>query len=332
MDAQTHRGDLYPDIPPYEQGMLPLSGGHVMYWEQSGNPDGIPVVFLHGGPGAGASSAHRRFFDPRCYRIILYDQRGAGRSRPAAGVADNTTGHLIDDLEALRRRLRVERWLVFGGSWGSTLALTYGIAHGERCLGFVLRGIFLGRRRDVTWFLQGMGMVFPEAWRAFAGHLPPDERDDLLGAYHRRLTDADPAVHLPAAWAWSSYENACSRLVPALWERPPRTTGGDAAALGLARLEAHYMVHDMFLPEGFLMDNVDRLRGIPATIVHGRYDMVCPIAEADELASAWPEAAYVIVPDAGHSVMEPGIRSALVGATEAFKFTYDFNHDFMKFG
>ncbi len=317
MDAHSERYDLFPQIKAFDHGMLALDPCHEMYWEQSGNPDGEPVVFLHGGPGAGAGMVHRRFFDPRHYRIIIFDQRGAGRSRPFAELRDNTTGHLIEDIDTLRRHLGVERWLVFGGSWGATLALAYGIQRPEHCTGFVLRGIFLCRKRERDWFLYGMRAVFPEAWREFSGFLPEGERGDLLDGYHRRLTDADPAVHMPAARAWSRYENTCSTLLP----KAEGAVGGgvDRAALSLARIEAHYFRHDMFVDEDFLLDNVGGLRKIPAVIIQGRYDIVCPAVTADELARAWPEAEYVIVSDAGHSAMEPGIRSALVGATEKFK-------------
>lgn len=313
----TARSELYPDIEPYESGYIALGGGHEMYWEQCGNPEGVPVVFLHGGPGAGSTRTHRRFFDPEHYRIVLFDQRGAGRSRPLGALVENTTPHLVADIERLRAHLGIGRWLVFGGSWGSTLALAYGITHPECCAGFVLRGIFLCRRDEIDWFLYGMRTVFPEAWRGFAGFLPEAERSDLLGHYHRRLIDPDPAIHMPAARVWSGYEGACSTLLPS-----PETVAAfadDQVALGLARIEAHYFVNDIFLPQNHLLANVGALRGIPCIIVQGRYDMVCPIATADELARAWPEAEYVIVPDAGHSAMEPGIRAALVRATEAFK-------------
>jgi proline iminopeptidase len=311
------RTELYPDIEPYESGHIALGGGQDMYWEQCGNPKGAPVVFLHGGPGAGSTRTHRRFFDPAHYRIVLFDQRGAGRSRPLGALQDNTTPHLVADIERLREHLGIGRWIVFGGSWGSTLALAYGIAHPERCAGFVLRGIFLCRRQEIDWFLYGMRTVFPEAWRSFAGFLPEAERGDLLANFHRRLIDSDPAIHMPAARVWSGYEGACSTLLPS-----PETVAAfadDQVALGLARIEAHYFVNDIFLPPNHLLANVGRMREIPCTIVQGRYDMVCPIATADELARAWPEAEYVIVPDAGHSAMEPGIRAALVRATETFK-------------
>ncbi len=311
------RRELYPDIDPYETGELALGGPHVMYWEQSGNPKGAPVLFLHGGPGAGATAAHRRFFDPEHYRIVIFDQRGSGRSRPLGELADNTTHHLIADIETLRQRLGIERWLVFGGSWGSTLALAYAQAHADRCQGLVLRGIFLCRRQEIDWFLYGLRTVFPEPWHAFAGHLPAGERADLLGNYHRRLIDPDPAIHLPAARAWSTYEGSCSTLMPS-----PETVaafGSDRMALGLARIEAHYFMNHIFMAEGALLSHIGRIRHLPTVIVQGRYDMVCPIATADDLVRAWPEAEYIVVPDAGHSAMEPGTRAALVAATEKMK-------------
>ena len=310
------REQLYPPIEPYQTGRLRLDDIHTMYWEQSGNPDGVPVVFLHGGPGAGATPVHLRFFDPRRYRIVVFDQRGAGRSTPVGELRRNTTPYLIADMERLRTELGIERWLVFGGSWGSTLALAYGEVHPERCLGFVLRGIFLARPHEIEWFLYGLRNVFPEAWRKFVTPIPEAERDDLLAAFHRRLTDPDPQVHLAAARAWSTYEGSCSTLVPS-----PETVAafGEAnMAFGLARIETHYFVEDDFLREGRLLRDLARIRHLPATIVQGRYDMICPIVTADELARAWPEAEYVIVPDAGHSALDPGIRAALVRSTESF--------------
>ena len=311
------RNALYPEIEPYAGGMLDLDGLHKMYWEQCGNPQGEPILFLHGGPGAGAAPAHRRFFDPVHYRIVIYDQRGAGRSTPLGELKDNTTPQLVADIEALRRHLGIERWLIFGGSWGSTLALAYGEAHPERCCGFILRGIFLCRRSEIDWFLYGLRTLFPEAWHTFAGMIPRDERGDLLAAYYRQLTDPDPRIHLPAARAWSTYEGACSTLLPS-----PETVAyfaSDGVALGLARIEAHYFSHDIFLPENALLANLHRIRHIPAVIVQGRYDAVCPIVTADEVHEAWPEAEYIIVPDAGHSAWEPGICARLVKATEALK-------------
>jgi len=311
------RVDLYPAIEPYETGMLPVDGRHRLYWEECGNPRGVPVVFIHGGPGAGSTPAHRRFFDPAFYRIVIYDQRGAGRSTPHGDLTDNTTPHLVEDLEALRAHRNIDDWIVFGGSWGSTLAIAYAEAHPARCRALVLRGIFLCRPSEIDWFLYGLRTVFPEPWRTFAGYLPEAERGDILGNYHRRLTDPDPAVHMPAARAWSIYEGSCSTLLPS-----PETVsafGEDRVALGLARIEAHYFRNDIFLPLNALLDRAHRLRGIPGTIVQGRYDMVCPIVTADDLAQAWPEADYQIIPDAGHSAMEPGIRAALVAAMERLK-------------
>ncbi len=316
-DNAMTRTDLYPPIEPTEAGTLPLTGGHTMYWETMGNPQGQPVVFLHGGPGAGAAPDHRRFFDPERYRIVVYDQRGAGRSAPLGEIAHNSTPDLIDDLERLREHLGIDAWVIFGGSWGSTLALAYAEAHPERTRALVLRGIFLCRPHEIDWFLYGMRHFFPEHWRRFAEFLPEGERNDLLAGYHRRLLDPDPAVHMPAARAWSIYEGACSTLLPS-----PETVaafGEDRMALGLARIEAHYFANAIFLPDDALLKNISRLRDIPAVIVQGRYDVVCPIRTAEDLHRAWPEADYVVVPDAGHSAMEPGIRRALVAATERFK-------------
>ena len=297
--------------------MLALDGGHQMYWEESGNPGGMPILFLHGGPGAGASAAHRRFFDPAHYRIVIFDQRGAGRSTPLGEIAHNTTPLLLADIEKLRAHLGIERWIVFGGSWGSTLAIAYGEAHPGRCAGFILRGIFLCRKSEIDWFLYGLRVLFPEAWRAFAGTVPEHERHDLLAAYYRRLTDPDPAVHMAAARAWSVYEGTCSTLLPSA--ETVAYFAGDVVSLGLARIEAHYFSHNIFLPENALLAGVAQLRKIPAVIVQGRYDAVCPIVTADDLHCAWPEAEYVVVPDAGHSAWEPRICAELVRATERYK-------------
>jgi proline iminopeptidase len=311
------RCGLYPEIAPGRSGMLALDAIHAMYWEESGNPAGVPVLFLHGGPGAGAAAAHRRFFDPSHYRIVIFDQRGAGRSTPLGELRENTTPHLVRDIETLRAHLGIDRWIVFGGSWGSTLALAYGEAHPQRCAGFILRGIFLCQRSEIDWFLYGLRTFFPEAWRAFAEVIPASERHDLLAAYYRRLTDPDAAAHLAAARAWSIYEGRCSTLLPST--ETVAYFGGDVVSLGLARIEAHYFSHDIFLPQDSLLDNIGRVRGIPAVMVQGRYDAVCPIVTADALHAAWPEAEYIIVPDAGHSAWEPGICAELVRATERFK-------------
>ncbi|MHB1091977.1 prolyl aminopeptidase [Thiobacillus sp.] len=307
---------LHPPIAPYASGMLETAGRHRIYWETSGNPDGLPVLFVHGGPGSGTSPAHRRFFDPARYRIVLFDQRGSGRSTPHGELADNTTPHLIADMEALRRELGIASWLVFGGSWGSTLTLAYAEAHPERCAGLVLRGIFLARTSEIDWFLLGIRALFPEAQRQLAEFIPEDERHDLLTAYHRRLVDPDPAVHKPAAHRWATFEGSCSTLLP----NPDLVLafGSDLTALSLSRIEAHYFINNIFLPENSLLANIDRIRSIPAIIVQGRYDAVCPIVSADELARTWPEARYVIVPDAGHSAFEPGIARELVAACDRF--------------
>ncbi len=291
-DAETH--PLFPPVEPFQSGTLALDATHRMYYEQSGNPRGPAAVFLHGGPGAGASAVHRQFFDPGFWRIVVYDQRGAGRSTPLGSLVDNTTPHLLDDLERLREHLGIGKWLVFGGSWGSTLALAYAEHHRERCLALVLRGIFLCRESEIEWFLYGLKAIFPEPWRAFSGFIRAEDRGDLLEAYHKLLTNPDPAVHLPAARSWSVYEGSCSTLLP----NPALVAdfATDRVALGLARI-----------------------RAIPAVIVQGRYDIVCPPISADDLHRAWPEADYEVISDAGHSAFEPGIRSRLVAATERMK-------------
>lgn len=312
------RNDLFPPIDPYDSGYLPVDELHTLYWEQCGRPDGVPVLFLHGGPGAGASPTHRRFFDPHHYRIIILDQRGSGRATPLGETRRNTTEHLVADLEALRRVLRIEKWLLFGGSWGSTLALAYAQTHPERCLGLVLRGVFLMRRQEIDWFLHGMRNFFPEAWESFVGHIPERERGDLLEAYWRRLDSPDPAVRVAAGRVWSGYEAACSCLLPPREPIGPNPAD-DAHALGLARIEAHYFRSNAFRPDDKLLREIDRIRHLPATIVQGRYDVVCPITSADALRRAWPEADYRVVPDAGHSALEPGVRAALVEATERYK-------------
>lgn len=311
------RSELFPPIDPFAAGMLRVDDLHTIYWEQCGNPRGVPVVFLHGGPGAGASPTHRRFFDPQHYRIVILDQRGAGRSTPLGEVRRNDTDLLVQDLELLRCHLGIERWHLFGGSWGSTLALAYAQTHPERCRGLILRGIFLMRRQEIEWFLHHMRVIFPEAWATFVGHIPEAERADLLEAYWKRLDSPDPAVRMAAARAWSVYEGACSSLLPS--PELIAASGEDNHALGLARIEAHYFRANGFTPEDRLLRDVQRIRHLPAVIVQGRYDIVCPIVTADELRRAWPEADYRIVSDAGHSAMEPGIRAALVQATERFK-------------
>ncbi|HZH29023.1 MAG TPA: prolyl aminopeptidase [Azospirillaceae bacterium] len=311
------RSELFPPIEPYETGLLKVDPIHTLYWEQCGNPAGVPVVFLHGGPGAGASPAHRRFFDPAHYRIVILDQRGAGRSTPLGETRANTIWDLVADLERLRTHLGIGRWHVFGGSWGSTLALAYAQTHPDRVIGLIVRGIFLMRRMEIDWFLHGARMVFPDAWERFAGFLPPEERGDLLEGYWRRLNDPDPAVQAEAAKIWSIYEGTCSTLLP----NPDMVaaSGEDVLALGLARLEAHYFRNNLFDPDDLLLRNVDRIRRTPGIIIQGRYDVVCPAISAWELHRRWPEAEFQMVPDAGHAAMDPGIRAALVAATERFK-------------
>ena len=309
---------LYPFIEPYDSGYLDVGDGHRLYYEQCGQPNGKPAVFLHGGPGAGSGTAARRFFDPERYRIIVFDQRGAGRSTPAASLEANTTQHLIADIEALRSKLGIERWLVFGGSWGSTLALAYAQAHPAQVSELVLRGIFLLRAHEIDWFYQeGASRIFPDRWQDFLAPIPEIERDDLLQAYHRRLNDPDPKIRQQAARAWSVWEASTSALLPN--KELISAFGADDLALALARIETHYFVNGGFLAEeNALLNGVERIRHIPCVIVQGRYDVVCPVVSAWELAQAWPEADFQIVPGAGHSAYEPDIASALVEATDAF--------------
>lgn len=306
----------YPSISVRVSGHLDVGDGHEIYWEECGHPDGTPVLFVHGGPGAGCTADHRRYFDPARYRIVLFDQRGAGRSRPLGGLDANGTWDLVADMERLREFLGIKRWLLFGGSWGSTLSLAYAQTHPDRVRGLVLRGIFLGSRSEIDWFLYGMGHFFPEAAEEFVAPIPVHERDDLLGAYYSRLIDPDPAVHMKVARAWSLYEGRCSSLRPS----PDIEShfGDPTVSLGIARIEAHYFMNECWLEPNQLRDGVDRIRHLPAVIVQGRYDVVCPPRTAKALASAWPEASITMVADAGHAASEPGIRSALVAATDRF--------------
>ncbi|MCE2509646.1 MAG: prolyl aminopeptidase [Alphaproteobacteria bacterium] len=310
------RKHFFPEIRPRKTGMLPLDHGHRMYWEVSGNEKGTPVLFLHGGPGSGTAPDHRRFFRPTRYRIVLFDQRGAGKSTPTASLVANTTRHLIGDIEKLRQHLGIERWLLFGGSWGSTLALAYGQAYPERVLGFILRGVFLGRAEEIDWFLHGMGAFRPEAAQAFRDFLPAAERKAMLVSYLRRLKNADSAIHLPAAAAWCAYERACVALLPAQ-EPARRRRTASPGELALARIEAHYMRHRMFLKANALLDHLPRIAHLPATIVQGRYDLICPIRTAAELADRWPGATLRVIEQAGHAAQEPGIVEGLIQATEA---------------
>jgi proline iminopeptidase len=310
--------ELHPPIEPFDSGYLAVGDGHEIYYEQSGNPRGKPAVFVHGGPGAGGDVNARRFFDPAAYRIVVFDQRGAGRSRPHASLVANTTWHLVADMEQLRRHLNIERWLVFGGSWGSTLALAYAETHPGSVSELVLRGIFLLRRVELEWFYQhGASMVFPELWQEFLAPIPHAERHDLLMAYHRRLTSEDPEIQLAAARAWSIWEGATSSL----WPNPGRAAqfGTPQFALALARIEAHYFVNrGFFRDENQLLNGAGAIRGIPGVIVHGRYDVVCPIDTAWRLHRQWPEADLRVVTDAGHSAYEPGITAELLAATDRF--------------
>jgi proline iminopeptidase len=310
--------ELYPEIEPYRTGHLPVSDQHTLYVEECGNPDGLPVVFLHGGPGAGLSPYHRRFFDPERYRVVLFDQRGAGRSTPFASLDANTTQDLVADIEKIRTHLGIGHWMVFGGSWGSTLALAYAEAYPERVTALVLRGIFLGRAEELRWFNEmdgGARRIFPERWARYRDFIPEAERGDMIDAYWRRLDGEDEALRLAAARAWSAWEGGSTTLVhdpdaPGDFEEPHK-------AVSLARLEAHYFRHGMFLQSDQLLRDIDRIRHIPGVIVHGRYDIICPATTAFDLHLAWPEAAFHIVL-AGHSASDPAIVDKLIEATDRF--------------
>lgn len=312
------RRRLYPPLEPYDHGFLEVGADHAVYYEQCGNPDGKAAVFVHGGPGAGGDVGARRFFDPAGYRLIVFDQRGAGRSRPEASLTDNTTWHLVADMERLRNALGIPSWLVFGGSWGSTLSLAYAQRHPAAVSELVLRGIFLLRQKELQWFYQsGASEIYPDQWAQFVAPIPPDERDDLLAAYHRRLIGDDEQTRLTAARAWSIWEGSTSFLSP----DPKRTKqfGTPEFALALARIETHFFINrGFFATEDALLEGIGRIRHIPAVIVQGRYDVVCPMATAWELAKRWPEADLRVVGDAGHSAYEPGITHELVSATDAF--------------
>lgn len=308
---------LFPPLEPYRKGSLPVDELHTLYWEECGNPQGIPVVFLHGGPGGGLSPLHRRFFDPQQYRIVLFDQRGAGRSTPLGEVRHNTTPLLLQDMEQLRTLLGIEQWLLFGGSWGSTLALAYGQAYPQRCTGFILRGIFLCTPAELHWFLYGMRNFFPEAHASFVAAIPAEERVDLLAAYCKRLFDHDSDLSAVAARAWAHYEGQCLHLLP-----PAPTVqdfDADAKCVALGRLEAHYFLHQGFLADDQLIRGMAAIAHLPAVLVQGRYDVVCPPVSAHRLHQAWPGSVLKIIADAGHAALEPGTAEALVAATEQFK-------------
>jgi proline iminopeptidase len=309
--------DLYPEILPYRAEHLAVDDRHSLYIEQVGHADGLPALFLHGGPGAGCEPYHRRFFDPARYRVVLFDQRGAGRSTPHADLQDNTTWDLVADIERVREHLGIDRWLVFGGSWGSTLALAYAEKYPERVRALVLRGIFLCRPHEIAWFYQqGTSRLFPDYWEDFVAPVSPDERGDMLAAYHRLLTGDDELRRLAAARAWSVWEGRTATLLPD--ERVAGHFAQAHVALSMARIECHYFVNDAFMRPNQLLEDAGRLAGIPGVIVHGRYDVICPVENAWELHRAWPESELVIVPDAGHSAAETTTRARLVEATDRF--------------
>ena len=317
-DFQTQtRRTLYPAIEPYETGRLDVGDGHNLYWERCGTPGAKPAVMLHGGPGAGCSPDHRRQFDPERYDVLLFDQRGCGRSTPHASLEANTTWDLVADIEQLREIAGVERWMAFGGSWGSTLALAYAQTHPDRVTELVLRGIFTFRQSELDWlYLQGASEIFPDKWEEFLAPIPEAERGDLVAAYHRRLTDADPAVQLPAAKAWSKWEAETVTLLPHPEVIEHHTS--DEFAIAIARIENHYMVNRGWIEEGALLRNAHIIKHIPGVIVQGRYDCCTPAVTAWDLKKAWPEVELNIVPDAGHLFNEPGILDGLIRATDAF--------------
>ncbi|KAK6163554.1 hypothetical protein DH2020_000418 [Rehmannia glutinosa] len=310
---------LYPDIEPYSTCFLKVSDIHTIYYEQSGNPDGYPVVFLHGGPGGGTSPSNRKFFDPNFYRIILFDQRGAGRSTPHAFLEENTTWDLIEDIEKLRDHLKIPEWLVFGGSWGSTLALAYSESHPDKVTGMVLRGIFLLRKKEIDWFYEGgAAAIFPDAWEPFRDLIPESERGCFVDAYHKRLNSNDKETQYAAARAWTKWEMMTAHLLPN--EVSIKRGDDDEFCLAFARIENHYFVNKGFFPsDSYLLDNIEKIKHIKTVIVQGRYDVCCPLMSAWDLHKAWPEADLRVVPDAGHSANEPGISQELVAATDKLK-------------
>lgn len=317
MATDATRRELYPPIEANRTGFLEVGGGHTLYYEECGNPKGKPAVFLHGGPGGGCTEAMRLFWNPDVYRVILFDQRGSGKSKPHASLENNTTWDLVNDIELLRTALQIDKWQVFGGSWGSTLALAYSQTHPERVSEIVLRGIFMLRKKEIDWFYQhGASEIYPDRWQHYLEPIPPGERDDLLRAYYRRLTSDDAMVRMEAAKAWSIWEGTTSTLLPN--EAIAANFAADDMATALARIECHYFVNQGFMKDNQLINDVDKIRRIPAVIVQGRYDVVCPAVSAWELAQAWPEADFRIVPDAGHAAFEPGNIHELIMATDAF--------------
>lgn len=311
--------DFFPPIEPYNKGMLKVSDIHTLYWEECGNPQGRPVVFLHGGPGGGIAPDYRRFFDPQAYRIILFDQRGSGQSTPCAEIRENTTWDLIKDIETIREMFKIDKWVVFGGSWGSTLALSYAITHPSKVKALVLRGIFLCRPSEIKWFYQeGASQIFPDVWDEYLKPIPHNERHDLVAAYYRRLTHENPNIRLEAAKAWSKWEAATSRLI--VDQTAIDEFEDPEFALSFARIECHYFTNNAFFStNNWILENVEKIRHIPGVIVQGRYDVVCPARSAWDLHKAWPEAKFTFIADSGHAAAEPGTRSALIEATESLK-------------
>ncbi|KAH0713926.1 hypothetical protein KY285_009142 [Solanum tuberosum] len=311
--------DLYPSIEPYCTGFLKVSDLHTIYWEQSGNPNGRPVVFFHGGPGGGTSPNNRRFFDPVFYRIILFDQRGAGKSKPHACLEENTTWDLVGDIEKLREHLKIPEWQVFGGSWGSTLALAYSISHPEKVTGIILRGIFLLRKKEIDWFYEGgAAAIYPDVWEPFRDLIPEEERKCFVKAYHKRLNSNILETQYAAARAWTKWEMMTSHLLPN--EENIKRGDDDDFSLAFARIENHYFINKgFFSSDSFLLDNVEKIKHIKTIIVQGRYDVCCPMMSAWDLHKAWPEAEFIVVPGAGHSANEPGIAAELVAANEKLK-------------
>lgn len=306
---------FYPEIKPYARHMLPVGDDHQLYIDESGNPEGIPILFVHGGPGGGCGKYDRRFFDPEVYRIVLFDQRGAGRSKPHASLYNNTTQHLINDIEAIRAHLTIDRWALFGGSWGSTLSLAYAQSFPERVLGLILRGIFLCRRKDLLWFYQeGASRLFPDYWQDFIAPIPESARSDFMKAYYAQLTGTNQIQQMSAAKAWSIWEGRCATLKPN--QGVVDSFADPMKALAMARIEAHFFVNNAFLEDDQLINNAHKLKEIPGVIVHGRYDVICPLDGAYELHQAWPEAQLNIIREAGHSSREPGIVDALIRATD----------------
>ncbi len=309
---------LYPPIKPYHADYINVSKIHRVYFEECGNPQGRPVIFLHGGPGGGIQPSYRQYFDPEKWRIVLLDQRGCGKSEPFAELRENSTWDLVADIETLRQHLQIEKWAVFGGSWGSTLALVYGITYPHSCTAFFLRGIFLLRKKEIDWFYQeGCSKIYPDAWENYLKPIPLNERDDLVQAYHQRLTSSDASVRRTAAKAWAIWEGSTSKLIP--HDQMIEHYGEDQFAEAFARIECHYFVNKGFFEEdNFLLNHVHKIRHIPAVIVQGRYDVICPCENAWDLHRAWPEAELKIIPDAGHSVSELGTIDALIEATDRF--------------